>query len=251
MTSRFPSRFGNERWFALMLVLALVLLSLFQLVCLIASYFQTDPYGLQEHEPGVFFLLLGSLFFSGFLLRTSQEELRRPLPLATFAGLVLGVFLGGISYLPYFFSLQLAGGIFGPLMALTSRYPTPLARAYMWPDFWLSTLAVLLSLLLYALVASLIARRTGTLWLGFWAAMLSAFITLLTAASTYSIIALIRAFPSPSQETLPILISFQGLPLLALLLGPAQVIHAALAGFVGSRIALRLRNRRERDRESP
>ena len=70
---------------------------------LIASYLQTDPYGLQEHDPAALFLFLGSLFFCGFLLRTSLEELRRLLPLAMLAELLLGIFLSCASSLLYAF----------------------------------------------------------------------------------------------------------------------------------------------------
>src|SRR5260370_40804186 len=138
MASRFPSRFGIERLFPLVLLLALVLLGLLQLGSMIASFFQTDPHGVHAFQPGGFFLFLASLVFSCFLLRTSREELGRPLPLATCVGLVFGVFLGSLSFLPYSFALQLGLGLCGPLLGLVSSHRTPVAQAYMWPDFWLS-----------------------------------------------------------------------------------------------------------------
>jgi len=252
MTHRLSSRFDTEYWFALGLVLALALLLTVQVASMIVSFFQTDPTGPQSFQPAGFSLFLAGLLFSGSLLRTSREALRSPLPLATGAGLVFGIFLGSLSFLPYAFALQLGLGLCGPLLGLASTHPTPVAQAFIWPDFWLSILAVLLSFVLYALVAFRSTRRTGVVWLGWWAAILSAFVTLLAAVYTSSIVELLRSFPSPPEYLLSRISSIQEvLPLLALLLGPAQAIHAALAGYIGARLALRPRNRREQDRASP
>jgi uncharacterized membrane protein YhaH (DUF805 family) len=244
MISRSPYHFGNERWFALMLAIAILILSLLPLVGFIASYLPPDPYALQPHLYGVFLPLLGGLIFSAYLLRTSRGELLRPLPIASSAGLVLGMFLGSIFNLPYYLGLLLIFGMIGPFMALNPIGPGGFPNAHVRLDFWLSTVAVLLSLLLYALVAFLVTRRTGDVRYGLWGALLAAFVTLLVATYTFVIIALVQAFPSPSQQTLPIVISFQYLPLQTMPLSIAQALHAAIGGFIGSSIALRCLHKR-------
>ena len=239
MESRSPHRFGSERWFALILVLAILILLLLPIVGIIASYLPPDPYSLQPHEYGVFPPLLGGLSFSVYLLMTSRDELRRPLPLASLAGLVLGLFLGSIYNLPYYLGLLLIFGMFGPFMALNSAGAQGFPNTHWLLDFWLSTVAVLLSLFLYALVAFLITQRTGNAQQGLWAAFLAAFVCILVATFTFVLIALVQSFPIPSQETLPTVISFQYLPLQTMPLNVAQVIHAVIGGLIGSAIALR------------
>jgi hypothetical protein len=250
MASRSPFRCGSEHRFALMLVIALLILSLFQLVGLIASYFPPNPNGFQGHEYGVFLLLLGGLLFSIYLLRTAREELRRPLPLASLTGLVLGVFLGSIYNLPYYLGLLLIFGVFGPFMALNSLAAGGLATTSWLLDFWLSTVAVLLSLLLYALVAFLVTQRTGKVQQGQWGAVLAAFISLLAATYTFVIIFLVQAYPLPPQEALATVISFQSLPLQTMPLSVAQAIHALFGGLIGSAIALWRHSRRRLNAES-
>lgn len=216
-------------------MLALLIFTLFQLACFIASYFSNDAF--QQHEYGALLLVWGGLLFGVYLLRTSREALRRPLPLAILVGLVFGVFLGCILNLPYYLGLLLAFGVFGPFSALTSSYPSEFAEAYRWPDFWLATLATLLSFLLYALVAYLVTRRTGHFGQGLWGALLSALITLFITTCTIFISSLRDAFLVPSPHILPIMASFQALPLLSLLLSIAQLVHAALAGLAGAGLA--------------
>jgi hypothetical protein len=218
-------------------VLTFLVLSLFQFVCLVASYLPGND-GFQQHAYAALLLLLGGLLFSVYLLRTSREKLRRPLPLATLVGLIFGVFLGWISNLPYYLLLLLALGIFGPFDALTSSYPSEFAEAYRWPDFWLATLAVLLSFLLYALVAYLVTQRTGDFKQGLWGALLSAFITIVVTICTMTIINLIQAFLVPSPQILPLIVSFQYLPSIPMLLSVARIVHAVFAGLVGAGLAV-------------
>jgi len=250
MGNRSTQHLGREHWLALMLLIATLILWLVQLAGLVASYLPPDPYGLQPHLYYLFFPLLGCLLFCIYLLRTSREILRQPLPLATLAGLVLGTFLGSISNLPYYLGLLLAFGAFGPLMALTSADPMEAAQTYKVLDFWLSMLAVILALSLYALVASFVTRRTGHLRYGLWGALLTAFVTLLVGTLTSSLMYLLQSFPSPPQETLPIVISFQYLPTTLFPLSIVQALHAVIGGYIGAVIALRHLHKRRANTES-
>jgi len=103
MKSPVLQRFGSTRAVAVLLILALLLLLLLWAVGLIASYLpQSDPYAYQPHLYEALVPLLSGLALSVYLLVTTQEDLRRPLPLAALAGLVLGIFLGSIYNLPYY-----------------------------------------------------------------------------------------------------------------------------------------------------
>jgi hypothetical protein len=240
MESHSPQRFGRERSIVWFLLLATFLLLLLVVVGLIASYLPQNTSSFQPHEFIVLLPLLGSLVFGVYLLLSSQDLLRLPLPVALIAGLVLGSFLGSIFNLPYSLGLILMFGMFGPVLALSYAGTPGFSNTYWLLDFWLSIVAVLLSLFLYALVAFLITRRTGLAWQGKWAAFLAAFITLLVATLTFVLIVLVHSFPISSQEMLPTVASFQYLPLQTMPLAIAQAIHAAIGGFIGSTIGLRI-----------
>ncbi|HEX4208726.1 MAG TPA: hypothetical protein VHZ51_31895, partial [Ktedonobacteraceae bacterium] len=239
---------GRERYIALFLTFAMFLLLLLAVVGLIASYLPQNSSSFQPHAFNVLPPLLGSLAFGMYLLFSSQDLLRQPLPVTLLAGLVLGSFLGSIFNLPYYLGLLLIFGMFGPGLALNSPGASGLPNPDRLLDFWLSIVAVLLSLFLYALVAFLITRRTGLAWQGKWAAFLAAFISLLVATLTFVLIALVHAFPISSQELLPTMASFQYLPLQTMPLAIAQAIHATLGGFIGSAIGLRMPSRIGSDR---
>lgn len=239
MLNRSPHRFGSERWFALMLVLAFLILLLLLMVGLIASYLPADPDSLQPHEYGFCLPLLGGLVFSVYLLRTARDELRLPLPLAMIVGLVLGLFLGILSTLPYHMGLLLAFGMLGPFLMLVPAGAQGFSNTYWLLDFWLSTGAVLLSLSLYALLAFLITRQTGSAQQGWWAAFLAAFISVVVATFIFVIIALVQSVPSFSHDPLTALIWVQYLPVQASPLGLGQGLHAGIGGLIGSAMARR------------
>src|SRR6266700_1538284 len=176
-------RVARDRWLSLLLVIAVLFLLLFPLIGLITSYVAQDFSFLSAIYQTCQALSVG-LVFSLFLLMTSRDELRRPLPLAMIAGTVLGVYLGSIYNLPHYTGLLLIFGIFG----LFNPNLEPLS-------FWLAIVAVLLSFLLYALVAFLVTWRTGKLRQGLWGALLTAFVALVIADCTFVIIAFVQAFP--------------------------------------------------------
>lgn len=233
------NRYGIEHWIALLLVVLLFMLLLLSLVGLIASYLLPDPYSLQHHDYSVFLPILGSLIFSFYMLKNSWKEIRRLLPIAGSAGLIVGIFLGSIFNLPYYLGLLLFFGAFGPLMALSSTGPGSVESAYKPLDISLSTLAVLLSFSLYTLVAFLIIYRTGNARQGLWGSLLAAFISVLVATFTFVTLAVISSFPTFfSQGILSNLASYQYLPLQTIPLSIAQAIHAVIGGLIGSGIAL-------------
>ena len=239
MANRTPRPLNGAR--VSILVLALLLLNLLGLVIvgLVASYLPADPYGLQPHLYGLLTPLLAGLAGCVFLWITKWEELRRPLPLALLAGSVLGLFLGSIYNLPYYLGLLLIFGVFGPFMALASANAPGIPNIHWQLDLWLSTLAVLLSLALYGLVAYLVVRRARTISSGLWAALLTAFVTLVVSTATFSGLMVIQSLPIAPRELVPTLISFQYLPLQTLPLCVAQAIHAVAAGLIGAWLARR------------
>jgi hypothetical protein len=137
-------RVARDRWLTLLLVIAVLFLLLFPLIGFITSFVAQDFSFLIAIYQTCLALSAG-LGFSLFLLATSRDELRRPLSFAMIAGTVLGVYLGSIYNLPHYMGLLLIFGIFGLF--------TPGLETL---SFWLALVAVLLSFLLYALVAFLI-----------------------------------------------------------------------------------------------
>lgn len=245
MTNRSSSHIGSQRWFALVLVVVILVLLLIAIVGLVSSYLPPDSYSLQPHIYVNFFPLLVGLIFSIYLLRTSRDKLRQPLPVASIAGLILGIFLGSIFNLPYYMGLLLAFGVVGPFTALTAHIPGDFPDMHWFlVIFWLSTAAVLLSLVLYAFVAFIVTRRTGSIQLGIWGAFLAAFVTILVSALTFVIMDVVPWFSRSSPLTLDNLIALQYLPMQTVVLSFAQAFHAVVVGSIGSAIALRRRPRR-------
>lgn len=223
---------ARDRWLALLLVLAVLFLWFFSLIGLVTSYVAQDFSFLSVIYQTCLAVSVG-LVFSLFLLMTSREELRRPLSLAMIAGTVLGVYLGSIYNLPQYLGLLLIFGIFG----LFTPSLEPLS-------FWLLLVAVLLSFLLYALIAFLITWRTGKMGQGLWGALLTAFVALVIADCTFVIIVLVQAFPLHSPYMVPNLIMFGLLPIQTIPLSITQCMHAVLSGLVASAVAERFLRKR-------
>jgi hypothetical protein len=225
-------RVARDRWLALLLVIAVLFLLFFPLIGLITSYVAQDFSFLSAIYQTCLALSVG-LVFSLFLLMTSRDELRRPLSLAMIAGTVFGVYLGSIYNLPHYMGLLLIFGIFG--LFIPSLEPL---------SFWLALVAVLLSLLLYALIAFLITWRTGKIQQGLWGALLTAFVALVIADCTFVLIAFVQAFPIHSQSMVLNLIQFGLLPLQTLPLSITQFVHAVMSGLIASAVAERFLRKR-------
>ena len=225
-------RVVRDRWLALLLVIAVLFLLFFPLIGLITSYVAQDFSFLSAIYQTCLALSVG-LAFSLFLLMTSRDELRRPLSLAIIAGTVLGVYLGSIYNLPHYMGLLLIFGIFG--LFIPSLEPL---------SFWLALVAVLLSFLLYALIAFLITWRTGKIRQGLWGALLTAFVALVIADCTFVLIAFVQAFPLHSQYMVLNLIQFGLLPLQTIPLSIAQFVHAVMSGLIASAVAERFLRQR-------
>ncbi len=233
-------RFGVEHAIALAVLMLLLLLLLLSLVGLVASYLDPYPYSLHQHDYVTFLTLLSSLVASLYALKNYWNQIRGMLLLAGIAGLVVGIFLGSISNLPYYLGVTLCLGAFGPFLELFSNGPSTVAQDYKLLDISLSTLAVLLSCTFYALVAFFVTYRARNVEQGIAGAFLAAFICVVVATFTFTTLAVFSVFPTFfSQRALTNLAWCQSLPLDTFLLSFAQAVHAFLGGFVGSHAALR------------
>ena len=240
-------RSEGERVCALFLAALTLLLVLFQVSSLIASYLPTGSYLSTSHNYIVLVILPGCFAACLYLLRTSRAELRRPLPVATLTGLLLGLLLGWLANLPNYMVLILLFGPLGPFAARESIGDGSSSSGVFHLNFWLSLLCLLLSLGFSMLVAFSVVRSGGRTRDGIGGALLMACIAVLVSIFTLALIVIVPELLAPVAGMPPgisytySLAQFQDIAALMLLLIGGQAVQASLGGWIGASLAQRAR----------
>ena len=239
----FPYQSGTTRLFWLIPLVTAFSLLLLQGISIVISFSErSDTLVPQPGDYVAFVFLLGSLVLSVSLLKRSREVTQvLPASIIFSGGAALGIPLG--SLLNTSLGLMLLFGGLGPILGFFSRQSSSLPPGSpLGPptdlDIGLGILCTFLSLLLYALLAFLVTRKTNSSD-GFAAVLLAVFTTILMASATAVLIdfkPLLTGSLAISSITYS-LASCKSLVPVSMLLGISQVAHAVIGGLMGSSLA--------------